>query len=814
MNHQMPPDSTQDYQPPSQGAEGAATLPPSAGVGLPQTETLLPTADAATVPSYELPRIPGYEIQAELGRGGMGVVYKARQERLNRPVALKMILNSDFASHDARLRFLAEAEVIAKLQHPNIVQVYEFNTHQGNPFFSLEYVDGGSLDKLLKGQPQPPREAAAFVATLADAVQAAHAKGIVHRDLKPANVLLQIDDRRLPIQNTDTQAPGQSAIINLQSTIPKVADFGLAKQAEAGTGITASGAIMGTPSYMAPEQASGEGKKVGPAADIYALGAILYEMLTGKPPFKAATPLDTLMQVASEEPKPLSQLRAGLPRDLETICLKCLRKEPGQRYATAAALAEDLRRYLDGLPITARRSGRMERARRWCRRNPVMTAMGVVVLLALAGNVYLMGNWGATSDSSLPNGPAIKDGSDAAPPGDKAAASTVSKNNMQQEPLGFAERGYWQTLLGTVWIIRPLEEGVLTGSGVLVNTQHGIVITSYSLIGKAKQVALFFPDYNHKGEIVSDRTYYMNKYRDNQHLIGDVIQTIPKANLALVKLHSLPEGVRAIPLAKGSPRPADRVHWIGNFGRDGPLWMYTAGSVRQVYRGQMRFKLDVEENTNWDVDAWFALINEQASEGDNGSPLINARGELVGIAFGDQGGRGIRIFLDTREMKAILARVGIRSPSQINQLDPERTKILMLANKLVDAKSLERSKLIDEFYMTKGADYTQALAIAIPKLTGKFQEKARETLAERLKRMTDRTLCEYLKDDDTEIRRAAVGAVVRKEAKELAKDLVPLLSDKENDVAEEAYQALTKLTGQDFGRSPEKWKEFFDKQGK
>ena len=256
--------------------------------------------------------VAGYEILGVLGRGGMGVVYKARQVKLGRLVALKMILAGAPCRQQDRDRFRTEAEAIARLQHPNIVQVHEVGEHDGKPFFSLEFCSGGSLDRKLNGTPLPAQEAARLLETLARAMQAAHDQSVIHRDLKPANVLLAADGT------------------------PKITDFGLAKKLD-DVGQTAIGAIMGTPSYMAPEQASGKSKEIGPAADVYALGAILYECLTGRPPFKAATPLDTILQVVSDEPVPPSQLQPKTPRDLETICLKCLHKEAGKRYASAAA---------------------------------------------------------------------------------------------------------------------------------------------------------------------------------------------------------------------------------------------------------------------------------------------------------------------------------------------------------------------------------------------------------------------------------------------------------------------------------------------
>jgi WD40 repeat protein/tRNA A-37 threonylcarbamoyl transferase component Bud32 len=311
--------------------------------------------------------IPGYEILSTLGRGGMGVVYKARQVKLDRIVALKMILSGAHAGPDELARFRTEAEAIARLQHPNIVQVHEVGEHEGKPFFSLEFCAGGTLDRKLAGTPLRPLEAARFLETLAWAMHAAHQANVIHRDLKPANVLLTADGT------------------------PKITDFGLAKKlGEAGR--TATGDVMGTPSYMAPEQAGGKSKEVAPATDVYALGAILYELLTGRPPFKAATPLDTIMQVVSDEPVPPSRVQSNTPRDLQTICLKCLQKEPARRYPSAAALAEDLERFLRGEPIQARPAGRVERLVKWARRRPAVAGFLAVsvlaVLVVLGGLVF------------------------------------------------------------------------------------------------------------------------------------------------------------------------------------------------------------------------------------------------------------------------------------------------------------------------------------------------------------------------------------------------------------------------------------------
>jgi hypothetical protein len=325
----------------------------------------------------DLPRVPGYEVLGVLGRGGMGVVYRARQVQLDRVVALKMILAGGHAGAEELARFRTEAEAIARLQHPHIVQIHEVGEHDGLPFFSLEFCAGGSLEKKLGGTPLPPPEAARLVETLARAAQAAHERHIVHRDLKPANVLLAADGT------------------------PKLTDFGLAKKLDAGAGQTQSGAVVGTPSYMAPEPARGPKGEVGPAADVYALGAILYELLTGRPPFKAATAMDTVLQVLADEPVPPRQLQPKTPRDLETICLKCLQKDPKRRYPSALALAEDLRRFRAGEPITARPVGALERVWRWCRRNPGMASSAAAVVVALIAGTLTVSYFAVKANAAL-----------------------------------------------------------------------------------------------------------------------------------------------------------------------------------------------------------------------------------------------------------------------------------------------------------------------------------------------------------------------------------------------------------------------------
>jgi tetratricopeptide (TPR) repeat protein/tRNA A-37 threonylcarbamoyl transferase component Bud32 len=322
--------------------------------------------------------IPGYEVLANLGHGAMGVVFKARQVALNRLVAIKMI-GSRLVRPEWRSRFLAEAAALARLDHPNIVHVFDSGEYHGLPFFTMELVSGGNLDQKVNNTPLPPAPAASLVRTLALAMQAAHDAGIVHRDLKPANILLA---------PTVRAGIGQSAGPTVDLGTPKITDFGLARFLNDSAGNTHDGALMGTPSYMAPEQADGAIALIGPRTDIYSLGAILYELLTGRPPFKGETVRATLEQVRRHDPVPPRQLRPTCPRDLETICLKCLEKEPNRRYGSAAELAADLDRYLRGEPTLARPAGPAERLIKWARRWPSQAALVAVLLLAaLAGIV-------------------------------------------------------------------------------------------------------------------------------------------------------------------------------------------------------------------------------------------------------------------------------------------------------------------------------------------------------------------------------------------------------------------------------------------
>jgi WD40 repeat protein/serine/threonine protein kinase len=352
--------SSQDF------VHGAATLPPQnrpgtesepSGAASSAWSSALNRPADATVPV--LRRFGEYELLEEIARGGMGVVYKARQVRLNRIVAIKMILAGQLASRDDVQRFYAEAEAAANLQHPHIVAIHEVGELDGQHYFSMDFVEGKSLSALVRDGPMPIETAARYVQAIAEAIQYAHQHGILHRDLKPSNVLLDEFEQ------------------------PRVTDFGLAKRIEGGSELTASGTVVGTPSYMPPEQAAAERGAIGPASDVYSLGAVLYELVTGRPPFQAATSLDTLLQVLDTEPVSPRLLNRKVDRDLETICLKCLQKDPRQRYPSAQALADDLKRHALNQPILARPVGQFGRLWRWCRRNPAVAGLLTTIAILL-----------------------------------------------------------------------------------------------------------------------------------------------------------------------------------------------------------------------------------------------------------------------------------------------------------------------------------------------------------------------------------------------------------------------------------------------
>lgn len=424
MSNQPPhdPSRTPRFELPSTVA--SVHVPPTEPIPArdgPQPTVSMRPADALVGLSVARDAVPGYEVLEEIGRGGMGVVYKARQVQLNRIVALKMILGGPHAAAADLTRFQVEAQTVARVHHANIVQIYEIGWYNGIPYLALEYCGGGTLAGHLKNQPLAGHEAAALVEPIARAMHAAHQAGIVHRDLKPANILLQVlttedtEERRgkpgedkKEVKNTDrragavaTSAPSSassaSSVVNL---VPKLTDFGLAKQMQGGQGLTHTGEVMGTPSYMAPEQASGDTHRIGPACDIYGLGAILYELITGRPPFLADNHVDTVLQVLNQEPLPPRMLNRKIDADLERITLKCLEKHPTRRYGSALELAEDLQRYQQGEPVSARSVNLLERLHRELAHSQydahlrpwgkALIALGIIIFAAQLGVTLLL----------------------------------------------------------------------------------------------------------------------------------------------------------------------------------------------------------------------------------------------------------------------------------------------------------------------------------------------------------------------------------------------------------------------------------------
>ena len=315
--------------------------------------------------------IGDYELLEEIARGGMGVVYKARQSSLKRIVAVKMIRSGELAGEAEVQRFRTEAQAAAQLQHPGIVAIHEIGEHEGRHYFSMDFVEGKNLAQVTDGRPVAARSAAEWLKAIAEAVQFAHLRGVLHRDLKPQNIMLDAAGR------------------------PRVTDFGLAKNLAGDSTLTDTGAVMGSPCYMSPEQARGRNDLVGPASDVYSLGAILYELLTGRPPFRGKTPIDTMSQVVNDEPQPPRAVNPGAPVDLETICLKCLEKDPVRRYPTARELEADLDRFLEGEPVQARPANALRRTMSWFRRHRwVFSAVVSVLILTLTGLAY--GLWEQT----------------------------------------------------------------------------------------------------------------------------------------------------------------------------------------------------------------------------------------------------------------------------------------------------------------------------------------------------------------------------------------------------------------------------------
>jgi WD40 repeat protein/serine/threonine protein kinase len=427
----------------------AALRTPVPGDEMPIRPELPQTGDVDPLDPFapeNWPVLLGYEVLAPIGRGGMGVVYKARQQSLNRMVALKQLR---VGSERSIARSRAEAEALARLQHPNIVQIHEILVQDGKAYLALELVEGGSLDDKLTGKPQPPRETAELVVTLAHAVHYAHLHGIVHRDLKPANILLAM--QRAEGRGQKGKPDLDSCLLPFAHCLPKIADFSIAKQLASETGATQEGDVLGTPCYMAPEQASGRVENIGPATDVYSLGVILYQMLTGRVPLQGPTTLDTLLLVRGEDPLPPRRLQPRIPRDLETVCLKCLEKQLANRYASAADLVDDLQRFLGGKPVRARPTPAWERTWKWAKRRPAVAALSAaVVLVASLALVLVTWQWQRAEDKAVQARQAEGD----ARSGQKRAQEAEARLALQQGQ-ALCEQG--DVGRGLLWLARGLE---------------------------------------------------------------------------------------------------------------------------------------------------------------------------------------------------------------------------------------------------------------------------------------------------------------------------------------------------------------------
>jgi S1-C subfamily serine protease len=653
------------------GAEIAADGAPLPAAPAQPPATVASQTSEPPFPGQERPSVPGYEIHEELGRGGVGVVYKARQLSLNRFVALKVMLAGPYAGEDQLARFRREAEAVARLQHAGIVQIYEVGSHAGHAYLALEYVPGGTLARRCAGGRLPPAEAARLVGALTRAVHYAHQRGIVHRDLKPSNVLLTEDGR------------------------PKITDFGLARRLEAEPGVAAagpqtqSGAILGTPAYMAPEQAGGKRGAAGPPADVYALGAILYDLLTGQPPFQADNPVDIICKVVTEEPVPPRRVEPRCPRDLEAVCLKCLGKDPAGRYASAGDLADDLGRFLAGELTRARPATRRERLRRWAwRRRWWLAGCGsvacllllLVVSMALNAASFLLVGTVRTEGGGPPTVEATEAVPVPPPPGHQQPLTTGAEgtgNPASADPRNSGDLDgkvaivpggkpapavspstiYKYVLKSVVLIVARRDEGVVTGTGSLIDRENRLVLTNYHVVHGVRDVSVVFPSYS-DGNLVTDRNVYLDATRNKDSCNGKVLAHYQSYDLALIQLDRVPDGAEALPFAKSLPGVGDKLHSVGNPGRN--VWVYTAGHMRSAQKKKWQVRLG---DTTLSYEARVVEADSPINPGDSGGPCVNDRGELIGVnEMGSQNGSALTLVIDRSEAEDFVAKAFLLLP--------------------------------------------------------------------------------------------------------------------------------------------------------
>jgi len=619
--------------------DGAPLLPSPSG----EAATLAPAG--GPLPTEPRPSVPGYEIHEELGRGGMGVVYKARQLSLNRFVALKMILAGPYAGTEQLARFRLEAEAVARLQHPGIVHIHEIGSQAGHAYLALEYVAGGTLTRKCAGRPLPPDEAATLVEALARAVHYAHQQGIVHRDLKPGNVLLTEDGRS------------------------KITDFGLAKRLDPasaaspaspaspgrkpGEDLTTTGAILGTPAYMAPEQAGGKRGTVGPSADVYALGAILYDLLTGRPPFQSDNAVDVIYRVMTEEPMPPRRIEPTCPRDLETVCLKCLRKDPAGRYASAADLADDLGRFLAGEPTQARPPTAGERFRRWSwRRRWWLAGCGSVACLLLLLVVSLVFNaaslFFAGTVRTEGGGPPTVSGTEvvAVPAADGGRGGVATAEAGKPAPVSPVPSNpvYYHVLNSVAWIARLDGVRWVTGTGTLIDRENRLVLTTYENVTALQDWVVSFPIYDGENKLINDRNVYLQLAKRADAIKGKVLAHDKTHDLALIMLDRVPDGIDAMAISKETPGIGDFLNSFGNPGHSNRLWVYTPGLVDKVYQKTSNASYGPDLMVKLNAKVIEARMQRKV---ESGGPCCNNRGELVGVSHGsvadDLGGSSVFI---------------------------------------------------------------------------------------------------------------------------------------------------------------------------